>query len=95
MIPLPEKLRLDGFTYTRELREGRLCLYEQTVGGICKYYEVFIPRIRKETIFHGTVVPEKEVFPGDEDFGVTAWSCRTLNDVMIRFNKLKLKNPVP
>ena len=89
MKPLSDILRKNGFTYTLVLREGQSCIYEQSVAEKTAYYEVFIVQVRPQETIKGKMLPNREVFPGNEDFGVTAWSCRTLDDAMKRFEKLK------
>jgi len=88
MNPLPLIIRKNGFTYTQILREGRSCIYEQRVTEELSYFEIFTVKIKPTTIIHGKILHEREVFPGNNDFGKTAWSCRTLEDAMIRFEKL-------
>jgi len=50
---------------------------------------VFIIKVLPSILLFGKRLPEREVFPGNEDFGKTAWSCRTLVKAMERFNKLE------
>ena len=87
-VCLGDHVRKNGFNYKVVFREGRKCIYEQTVLPDLLYYEAFIVQISPKTILNGIVLPEREVFPGNEDFGNTAWSCRTFADAMER---LKLK----
>ena len=88
MIPLPDKLRKNGFNYTLIRREGRSAIYEQTYTDKIKYYEVFTLQVRPKEVIHGKEYPEREVFPPDSDFGVIAWSCRALKDAMKRMNEI-------
>ncbi len=88
MNTLPLVLRKNGFTYTQVLRTDRTCIYEQPIAENLKYYEVFTVRISPERFFKGKLFPESEVFPGNEDFGKTAWSCRSYEDALTRFNDL-------
>jgi hypothetical protein len=50
---------------------------------------VFKLRIQPEREIFGKSYPEKERFPGNEDFGIWAWACRTLERAMERFNELE------
>ena len=88
MMQLADNLRKNGFNYTKVLPDGRKCIYEQLVPPNLKYYEVFKVQDRPEVVFNGNTIPAREVYPGNEDFGNTAWSCRTLDDAMLRFNKI-------
>jgi hypothetical protein len=93
MIPLPLILKKNGFTYTQVLREGKSCIYHQTSGEIPIAFEVFTIKVMLERNVFGKIYPEKEVFPSDEDFGQTAWTCRTLEDAMVRFYRLNPLKP--
>jgi len=88
---LPLILRKNGFTYTQVLREGRSCIYHHEVTENVQYFEVFTVKVKPETVFKEKVIPKREVFPCDEDFGKTAWSCKTLERAMFHFNKLRNK----
>jgi hypothetical protein len=86
---LPLKLRKNGFIYTQVCRGVRSFVYEQTITPKIKYYEVFELRIQHEWEMNGYFYPAKERFPGNEDFGIWAWTCRTLERAMKRFNELE------
>ena len=86
---LPLKLRKNGFNYTQVCRGWRSFVYEQLITPEIKYFEVFELRIQPEREKFGKLYPTKERFPGNEDFGVWAWTCRTLEKAMERFNELE------
>ena len=88
MNPLPDIIRKNGFTYTKVLRDGRKCIYEQMYCEGLHYFEVFTVQQSRERVLNGKTLLAKEVFPCNEDFGKTAWSCRTLADAMKHFNSL-------
>jgi hypothetical protein len=52
------------------------------------YFEVFDVQIKPKRDVFGKSYPAAEVFPSNEDFGKTAWSCRTLTDAKRRLNAL-------
>ncbi|MFC2119194.1 hypothetical protein ACFLSY_11180 [Bacteroidota bacterium] len=87
--PLPEKLRKSGFSYTLILRGKRSLIYEQRVTPNTSYFEVFIIRIKPEVEIFGKIIPEREVFPGNEDFGYGAWSIRDYKNALLKFKKLE------
>jgi hypothetical protein len=89
MEHLPTQLRKNGFTYTLVLRGKRSMIYRQRYDQNIDYFEVFIIKVLPAKVLFGRSLPEREVFPGDGDFGKTAWSCRTLEKAMVRFNKLE------
>jgi hypothetical protein len=86
---LPLKLRKNGFNYTQVLRKGKKAIYEQTITSEIKQYEVFKIRTRPDKIFKGNLICGGEVFPGNEDFGKSAWSCRTYDKALERFNNIE------
>ena len=89
MITLPLNLRKNGFAYTQLLRGRKSAIYRQEVTPEVSYFEVFLIRSKPERSILGKIIPAKEVFPADEDFGSTAWSCRTYENALKRFNDLE------
>jgi hypothetical protein len=90
MQTLPLILRKNGYTYVQVLRDKRSCIYEQRVDETLSYFEVFNIKIKQPQKYKsGKEYPEREVFPSNEDFGKTAWSCRTLEDAIKKFEFLK------
>ena len=45
------------------------------------YYEIFKKKVAKAVILKGIDYPTREVYPNDDDFGSTAWCCRTIEEV--------------
>ena len=92
MITLSSKVRKNGFAYTLVCRGGRSCLYAQHVTPEMICFEVFIIRINKVKSIKGNIIPEKERFPSDEDFGKTAWSFSNYDSALAKFNELESKS---
>ncbi len=88
MNHLLDTLRKNGFTYTQVLREGNKAIYEQSITRKLKYFEVFVIRTRPERLLKGKLILGGEVFPGNEDFGKTAWSYRTYEKALLKFNSI-------
>lgn len=88
MIALPLKKRFNGYNYTQRLRNGYAAIYEQTVASDCKYYEVFAIIRLPEKVIKGKLLPEREKWPKDEDFGYTAWTKRTLDEAIEKFAEI-------
>jgi hypothetical protein len=65
-------------------REGRVCMYER----IDDVWEVFIVQTRKACIIKGVSYPAHEEYPGNEDFGNTAWCFTNLENAERRFKSL-------
>jgi len=89
MVTLPPKIRKNGFTYTLVSRGRRACLYKQRVTEKIHYYEVFILRLGQEKNIFGKILPSKEIFPRNEDFGKFAWSFRTITEAKKKFYRLE------
>jgi len=85
---LPEKLRKNGFAYTLILRKGQSAIYRQQVTEKLAYFEVFIIQVKPEQNLFGRYYPEREVFPSDNVFGISAWSFRNFDDALKRYKKL-------
>jgi hypothetical protein len=48
-------------------------------------------QVKPDKNLFGKSYPAKEVFPGNENFGRNAWSCRTFEQAKIRFDRLVMK----
>lgn len=89
MIPLPVKLRKNGFEYRMRLDGRRSYIYAQRGTNSDIAFEVFIKRYREERIINGKRLPAKERFPSNEDFGKSAWAYRTMDEAMKKSIKLE------
>ena len=45
------------------------------------YYEIFKKKIAKAVTLKGVEYPEREKYPSDNDFGVWAWCCSSMDRV--------------
>jgi len=86
---LPAKLRKNGFLYTLVQRGRRSCIYRQDVSPGISNYEVFQLKIRPLWKIKGKVIPAREVFPSDGDFGIWAWSHRSREKAMQKYVELE------
>jgi len=91
MIPLPQKIRKNGYDYTQVLRGGKSCIYAQWSGEIIMAYEVMKIRVKPGRWIKGTWIEEREKFPADEDFGYTAWSYPTWERAKEKYDELEYK----
>lgn len=91
MKSLSPRERKNGFDYNLVIREGNVAIYRQEVSEKTKYYEVFKVKTRPERTYKGVIREAHEIFPRNNDFGLTAWSCRTLDEAKEIFNHL-IKN---
>lgn len=88
MRALPLNKQYNGYNYTQVVRNGKAAIYEQTVGANCQYYEVFAIKNLPEKVIKDTIIPEREQWPKDEDFGYTAWTMRSVDKALIKFGIL-------
>lgn len=80
-----------GFVYTLLERTNEKAIYSQhDENGKLIGHEIFLIQIAKENEAFGTVFPERERYPNDNDFGVTAWSVgRDLDVAMTKYANLE------
>ena len=88
-ISLPAELNYHGFNYTLILRGKRSCIYQQTYEGKTEGFEVSLIQIQEEAVLFGKVAMKHERWPKDGDFGKTAWTCWTVEEAMVKFNRLE------
>ena len=90
---LKETYNKNGTFYTLVKRNNKAAIYSQKDSdGLLIGYEVFEVKIQPSFIFPGTstVNPEKERFPGNEDFGKFAWSYCTETKALEKYNEIVL-----
>ena len=75
---LSEEIRKNGFIYRLEKRGEKAMVYRQICPeeGDIIGYEVFKIKVDKPKVVFGIQLNEREIFPGNEDFGKWAWSSR-------------------
>lgn len=88
---LPYELRKNRFNYKIVKRSHKVAIYAQYDGDSQKpdAYEVFEVIWKKGAEIKGLVIKAGEKFPGDGDFGKTAYSCSTLERAEIRFLEIE------
>lgn len=89
MEPLPDEVQVNGtgipeLTARLVRRHKKLCLDERSDD----VFEVLIVKVQKEREIFGKTYPTKEVYPGNEDFGVTAWCYKDRKEAEKKFNRL-------
>jgi hypothetical protein len=73
---LPEEIKKNGFIYRLLKRGEKAMLYEQYCIDAEKVvcWEVFKRKIDQPKVIFGIELGEREIFPGNEDFGKWAWA---------------------
>ena len=69
MRTLEKEIKNNGTTYSLVKRTSWKAMYRAEGG----HYEVFHIEIRPEVELFGKVIPEREHYPTNEDFGKFAW----------------------
>ena len=65
----PKGTGILNLTSTIVKRDGKLCMYERSD----EVWEVFLVQTMGASEFRGTFYSPHELYPGNEDFGRTAW----------------------
>lgn len=94
MKSLPHKLNKYGYLYVQIARGNRSCVYEQHVIDNIRYYEVFIIKISPERIFKGHIFEAHEKFPDNESFGATAWTFKSKEEAMKKYQELESSDSI-
>lgn len=89
MRPLSTEFTYDGFDYRLVKRQGDVAIFSQSSGKLVISYEVVIIRVKPAKTFPGgRVVPEREAYPTNEEWGKYAWTCATRERADERFQAL-------
>lgn len=91
---LKETYTKNGTVYNLVNRNDKAAIYSQKdLNGLLIGFEVFEVKIQKAFQFPGTtkINPEKEKFPGNEDFGHFAYSYITKETAMKKYLELSTK----
>ena len=80
----PKGTGIPGLVAKLIIRDGEICLYERSDG--C--FEVFKVQVSPAVDAFGRSYPEREVYPGNEDFGKTAWCISHLENAIKKYNAL-------
>jgi len=88
MKTIEKNIRKNGFDYRLVERTQTKAIYEQTDGADVVAYEVFIVHTAIAPAGWPNAGEEFERFPGNEDFGKTAWSCSSLCKAKHRYSKI-------
>jgi hypothetical protein len=88
MEKLKDVIEIRGIGYpckaTLVRRTKKKAMYKRSDG----YYEVFKVKIKPAGSVFGKPLPEREVYPGNEDFGFFAWCFSNRENADIRYDSL-------
>ena len=86
---IPTQFKKKGFTYTQLKREGARAIFEQTRAGSAVHnYEVVKIGRHNGYVMGGMSIEPAETYPGSSLWGITAWTCSTLDAAQQRYDAL-------
>jgi hypothetical protein len=88
---LAEEIRKNGFIYRFLKRGNKSLVYEQIEPDTERIvaWEVFKIKVDKPKVVFGIQLNEREIFPGNEDFGKWAWAHSDFDSAMSKFEFLE------
>lgn len=91
MEKLSNEINKNGFVYTLYKRGEKAMIYEQYDPEVemVVAYETFRLKVDKPKVVFGIELGEREIFPGNEDFGKWAWACSTKERALERFDRIE------
>lgn len=94
---LPEEIKKNGFIYRLLKRGEKAMLYEQYCIDAEKVvcWEVFKRKIDQPKVIFGIELGEREIFPGNEDFGKWAWAPSDYQRALNIFENIENAIPEP
>lgn len=84
---LDKEIKTNGTTYTQIQRDDFRAIYKSTEG----YYEVFRIDVRPSQEVFGKILPEREIYPSNETFGITAICTKDWDKALKYYNNIKPK----
>lgn len=95
MDKLKETFRKKGFDFKQVERTETWAIYEKSRDGQFLIYEVFKVVVIPERIMFGNKVLEHEAYPGDEAFGLWAWTTPALERARVITTEYERKENSP
>ncbi len=86
---IPTQFKKKGFTYTQLKREGKRAIFQQTrPDSSLNNYEVVKIGRHNGYVMGGMNIEPAETYPGSSLWGITAWTCSSLDAAMTRYDAL-------
>jgi len=86
---IPTQFKKKGFVNTQLKREGARAIYQQTrEGSTINNYEVVKIGRHNGYIMGGVAIEPAETYPGSSLWGITGWTCTSLEDACKRYEGL-------
>ena len=90
MQTIPDNFRRGKDTFNLVLKGSRAMIYKRKVPPGIVYWEVFAFPIKPEVKIKDKIIPERQVYPKLNDFGLSAWCCMNYNRAYKIYCKLEL-----
>lgn len=88
MIQLEKTFKKGGFTYNMVLRSTVAAIFEQRDAGKVIAFEVIRIKKMAPSMCFGKALPEREVYPGNEEWGSKGWTYHTLEAARVKYHAL-------
>jgi hypothetical protein len=86
---IPTTFKKKGFTYTQLKRDGKKAIFQQTrMGSSLNNYEVVKIGKHNGYVMGGVFIEPSETYPGSSLWGITAWTCTSIDDAETRYSQL-------
>ena len=86
---IPSEFKKKGFNYKQVRRDGMKAIFEQTRAGTeMKNYEVVKLGRHNGYVMGGVSIEPAETYPGSSLWGITGWTCQSIDSALIRYNQL-------
>ena len=86
---IPTQFKKKGFTYTQLKREGKKAIFQQTrADSSLNNYEVVKIGRHNGYLMGGVMIEPAETYPGSSLWGITAWTCQSIDEALKRYETL-------
>jgi len=86
---IPTQFKKKGFTYTQLKREGKRAIFQQTrTDSAVNNYEVVKIGRHNGYVMGGQMIEAAETYPGSSLWGITAWTCTSIDEALKRYETL-------
>ena len=86
---IPTSFKKKGFTYNQLKREGKRAIFQQTrEGSSLNNYEVVKIGRHNGYVMGGMSIEPAETYPGSSLWGITAWTCTSIDEALKRYETL-------
>ena len=86
---IPTSFKKKGFVYNQLKREGKKAIFQQTrMGSTISNYEVVKIGRHNGYVMGGVTIEPAETYPGSSLWGITGWTCTSIDEAMKRYEGL-------